>query len=72
MNGWGGASPLGGLQANPVATVHLIDGPPRRVSAREGHGEDRDRLWARWRAVEPDPDEYTPADLRALVRWAAR
>ena len=60
MNGWGEGEPAWwlNLQAHPHATVHLADGPPRRVGAAAAEGAERDRLWARWRTVEPHLDEY--------------
>jgi deazaflavin-dependent oxidoreductase (nitroreductase family) len=60
MNGWGEGEPAWwlNLQADPAATVQLADHPPSRVSAREAHDEERDRLWALWRTVEPKLDEY--------------
>ncbi len=50
MNGWGRTEPAWwlNLQANPDATVELPDGP-RAVRARAASGEERDRLWARFR-----------------------
>ena len=50
MNGWGTADPAWwlNLQANPVATVDLADGP-RSVRARAAEGAERDRLWATFR-----------------------
>jgi deazaflavin-dependent oxidoreductase (nitroreductase family) len=46
------------LQAHPKATVHLADGPPRRVSAHLAQAAERDRLWALWRSIEPNLDQY--------------
>ena len=50
MNGWADADPAWwlNLQAHPEATVDLADGP-RAVRARAAAGEDRARLWARFR-----------------------
>jgi deazaflavin-dependent oxidoreductase (nitroreductase family) len=50
MNGWGKADPAWwlNLQANSAATVELPDGP-RQVRARAATGEERERLWARFR-----------------------
>jgi deazaflavin-dependent oxidoreductase (nitroreductase family) len=50
MNGWGRSEPAWwlNLQANPDATVELPSGP-RAVRARAASGEERDRLWARFR-----------------------
>ena len=50
MNGWGRPEPAWwlNLQANPDATVELPGGP-RAVRARAASGEERDRLWAKFR-----------------------
>jgi len=60
MNGWGEGEPSWwlNLQGQPEATVHLADRPPQPVSAHAAEGAERDRLWARWRTVEPKLDEY--------------
>jgi F420H(2)-dependent quinone reductase len=59
MNGWGDAEPAWwlNLQAHPEVTVDLVDGP-RNVTGRAGHGEERERLWARWREIEGNLDAY--------------
>ena len=46
MNGWAQPEPAWwlNLQANPEATVELLDGP-RKVTARAAIGEERARLW---------------------------
>jgi F420H(2)-dependent quinone reductase len=50
MNGWGEAEPAWwlNLQADPVASVTLPD-ETRRVRGRAATGEERERLWARFR-----------------------
>jgi F420H(2)-dependent quinone reductase len=50
MNGWADTEPSWwlNLQAHPDATVDLADGS-RAVRARAAAGEDRERLWARFR-----------------------
>jgi deazaflavin-dependent oxidoreductase (nitroreductase family) len=50
MNGWGKADPAWwlNLQARPETTVQLPDGS-RRVRARVAAGDERDRLWAKFR-----------------------
>ncbi len=50
MNGWGATDPAWwlNLQANPATTVGLPGGP-REVRARSATGEERARLWARFR-----------------------
>jgi len=60
MNGWGEAEPAWwlNLQANPEATVVLPDGP-RGVRARAAEGEERDRLWAAFRAYPGWGDDIT-------------
>ena len=66
MNGWGAAEPAWSLnlQANPSATIATRDwrGPVTGVAAT---GEQRDRLWARWKEIEPALDEF--AALRSGV-----
>ena len=59
MNGWGEGEPAWwlNLQANPEATVQLVNGP-RLVTGRMAIGEERERLWARWREIEPNLDGY--------------
>jgi F420H(2)-dependent quinone reductase len=55
MNGWDEGHPAWwlNLRSRPDATVRLAGQPPRQVTAREAHGDERDRLWQRW--VETDP-----------------
>jgi deazaflavin-dependent oxidoreductase (nitroreductase family) len=59
MNGWGAAEPAWwlNLMAKPDAEVELKNGT-RRVRGRAAVGEERDRLWARWRDYGSDPDDY--------------
>ena len=59
MNGWGDAEPAWwlNLQARPDATVDLVDGP-RQVTARAAQGEERERLWSRWRQTNKHLDAY--------------
>lgn len=59
MNGWGEAEPAWwlNLQANPDAQVDLPDGP-RLVTARAAEGDERMRLWDRWREVDRDLDAF--------------
>jgi deazaflavin-dependent oxidoreductase (nitroreductase family) len=60
MNGWQEGDPAWwlNLQAQPDAVVRLQDEQPRPVRARVATGEERDRLWQLWRAVNPDLDGY--------------
>lgn len=59
MNGWAEAEPAWwlNLQAQPDTTVELKDGP-RAVRGRAAKGEERDRLWARWREFSADYDAW--------------
>jgi deazaflavin-dependent oxidoreductase (nitroreductase family) len=59
MNGWGDAEPAWwlNLQAHPDVTVDLVDGP-RQVTAHAAHGDERERLWAGWRALDRQLDAY--------------
>jgi F420H(2)-dependent quinone reductase len=60
MNGWEDGDPSWwrNLQAHPDAVVRLAGREPRAVRAHLAAGEERDRLWQRWRAVQPDLDGY--------------
>lgn len=68
MNGWADGEPAWwlNLQANPDARVDLADGP-RSVRARAAAGEERSRLWAKWRALEPALDAYAALRSSATV-----
>jgi deazaflavin-dependent oxidoreductase (nitroreductase family) len=59
MNGWADGEPAWwlNLQAEPAATVDLADGR-RLVTARAAEGEERARLWDRWRALGEKTDAY--------------
>jgi deazaflavin-dependent oxidoreductase (nitroreductase family) len=59
MNGWGDGEPAWwlNLQAHPDAEVRLADGP-RLVRARAAAGDERSRLWARWREIDKNLDAY--------------
>ncbi|HEY6570701.1 MAG TPA: nitroreductase/quinone reductase family protein, partial [Candidatus Limnocylindrales bacterium] len=59
MNGWGEKEPAWwlNLQAHPDTTVELRDGL-RAVHARAALGEERERLWARWRALNDQYDAW--------------
>ena len=60
MNGYDEGLPAWwlNLEAHPNAVVRLAHQDPRPVHARAAVGEDRDRLWGRWVAVDPDHDSY--------------
>ena len=64
MNGWAEGEPAWwlNLQAHPDASVDLADGS-RAVRARAAEGDERARLWARWRDMGDDVDAY--ATLRS-------
>jgi len=59
MNGWMEAEPAWwlNLQARPEATVGL-KGETRRVRGRAAVGEERARLWQRWREIDGKLDGY--------------
>jgi deazaflavin-dependent oxidoreductase (nitroreductase family) len=64
MNGWADGEPAWwlNLQAHPDATVELTDGS-RAVRGCAAEGDERSRLWARWREMGDDVDGY--ATLRS-------
>jgi len=59
MNGWADGEPAWwlNLQAHPEASVDLADGQ-RTVRGLAAEGEDRSRLWARWREIDTKLDAY--------------
>ena len=60
MNGWGKAEPAWwlNLRAHPEAVVELAGGTHREVLARAAVGEERERLWQRWRELDRNLDGY--------------
>ena len=60
MNGWDEGHPSWwlNLQAHPDAVVRLAGQPPRPVRARQAEGEEKERLWLLWVAVDPQQDAY--------------
>jgi deazaflavin-dependent oxidoreductase (nitroreductase family) len=60
MNGWDEGHPSWwlNLQAHPEAVVRLAGQEPRRVHARAAEGDERERLWQRWAAVDQGLDGY--------------
>jgi deazaflavin-dependent oxidoreductase (nitroreductase family) len=59
MNGWGDGEPAWwlNLQANPDARVD-VRGGERLVTGRAAQGEERERLWSRWREIDKNLDAY--------------
>jgi deazaflavin-dependent oxidoreductase (nitroreductase family) len=59
MNGWGEGEPAWwlNLQAHPEATVEVTGGP-RSVTGRAAEGEERSRLWDRWREIDDNLDAF--------------
>ena len=71
MNGWGEAEPAWwlNLQAHPEVTVALPDGR-RRVRGRAAAGEERQRLWDRWREIDTNLDDFAarrPGETAVVV-----
>ena len=59
MNGWADGEPAWwlNLQAHPDTSVVLVDGP-RPVRARVAKGDERSRLWGRWREIDAKLDAF--------------
>ena len=60
MNGWGAPEPAWwlNLQARPEAVVELAGGIRRDVLGRAAVGDERERLWHRWRELDKNLDGY--------------
>jgi deazaflavin-dependent oxidoreductase (nitroreductase family) len=60
MNGWDEGPPSWwlNLEAHPDAVVRLKGEDPRPVRARLAVGDERDRLWQRWVAIDPKIDVF--------------
>lgn len=60
MNGWDEGHPSWflNLVADPAVQVRLPHGRPRAMRARVAEGEERERLWARFAAADPQLDVY--------------
>jgi deazaflavin-dependent oxidoreductase (nitroreductase family) len=60
MTGWGPAEPAWwlNLQANPQAVVELAGGTRLEVHGRYAVGDERERLWQRWRELDKNLDAY--------------
>lgn len=59
MNGWAPGEPAWwlNLQANPAAVVEVA-GSRHGVTGRAAAGEERSRLWDRWRQIDKNLDGY--------------
>ena len=71
MNGWGADEPAWWLNllAHPDVEVDLPDGP-RPVTGRAADNEERERLWAQWRALDDKLDAYAaprPTETAVVV-----
>ena len=71
MNGWSPGEPAWwlNLRDNPHAEV-VVRGGSFRVSGRAAHGEERDRLWARWREIDENLDGFAalrPTETAVVV-----
>ena len=71
MNGWGEAEPAWwlNLQAHPEASVDLPTGE-RKVTGRAAVGDERARLWDRWREIDDNLDAYAarrPTETAVVV-----
>ena len=71
MNGWAEGEPAWwlNLQAHPDATVALV-GESRAVHGRAATGDERTRLWARWREMGDDVDGYAtlrPSETAVVI-----
>jgi deazaflavin-dependent oxidoreductase (nitroreductase family) len=71
MNGWGEGEPAWwlNLRAQPDATVDLV-GERRPVRCHAATGDERARLWARWREIDKELDAYAslrPSETAVVV-----
>jgi deazaflavin-dependent oxidoreductase (nitroreductase family) len=59
VNGWGEGEPAWwlNLQTHPDAAVDLVGGR-RLVRGHAATGDERSRLWARWREIDSNLDGY--------------
>jgi deazaflavin-dependent oxidoreductase (nitroreductase family) len=55
------------LEAHPDAVVRLAQQDPRPVHARAAEGAERERLWARWVAIDPGHDAYAARRSTPIV-----
>ena len=63
MNGWDEGHPAWwlNLEAHPDTIIRQAGQDPRPVHARVAVGDERERLWQRWLAIEPEIDRYAGA-----------
>ena len=71
MNGWSPGEPAWwlNLRENPDAEV-VVTGGSFRVSRRAAQGEERARLWARWREIDENLDGFAalrPTETAVVV-----
>ena len=71
MNGWSPGEPAWwlNLRENPDAEV-VVTGGSFRVSGRAAQGEERARLWARWREIDENLDGFAalrPTETAVVV-----
>jgi deazaflavin-dependent oxidoreductase (nitroreductase family) len=71
MNGWAAPEPAWwlNLQAHPEVTVETPDGR-HRMRGRAAEGEERARLWDRWRELDKNLDGYAarrPVETAVVV-----
>ncbi|MFG1836839.1 nitroreductase/quinone reductase family protein [Micromonospora sp. NPDC049175] len=71
MNGWGEGEPAWwlNLRTHPEATVDLVDGR-RLVRGRAATGDERTRLWARWRDIDTNLDAFAalrPSETAVVI-----
>lgn len=72
MNGWGAPEPAWwlNLQAQPEAELTVAGGRTIPVVGRRATGEERDRLWNRWRQLDEGLDGFAarrPAETAVVV-----
>jgi deazaflavin-dependent oxidoreductase (nitroreductase family) len=69
MNGWGAPEPAWwlNLQAHPEAFVELAGALRRDVLGRAATGDERERLWQRWREIDKNLDDWAARRPRETV-----